>query len=296
MEREDRRTVASILEANTERVPVEELAARGRSHVRVISGQKTLELIEAVVNRTIARRAGEMAGEIADRDRRRIVEEANEQFQRVSRMQSEAEQLIEQQRGLIARKEGEIAELRRRLKAAAGSLKRRERRLENARTTIMSYDAEIERLAAQVRMDADVIGDLKTALKAASEAGRPAADLGALRDELVALLSERQAASSAQIEARFQSSMDQTLDKISRTLNAATARPIDSRIEATEALVARLFDRESEMESNLGALDVSVTTAEDGIAKSLERLRRLRGDFDEDVEDEGVEDEDRARA
>jgi hypothetical protein len=90
--------------------------------------------------------------------------------------------------------------------------------------------------------------------------------------------------------------MDQTLDKISRTLNAATARPIDSRIEATEALVARLFDRESEMESNLGALDVSVTTAEDGIAKSLERLRRLRGDFDEDVEDEGVEDEDRARA
>lgn len=281
MKSQDRANVASIIEQNTERVALGELAAKGRSHVRVISGTKALELIEAVVDRTIARRAGQVAAE----DRERIVAEANEQFHRVATIQAESEGLIEQQRELIANHVQRIGDLEQRYKDAVSASKRRERRLANARGTIMNYDAEIDRLAAQVRVDADVIRDLKDALQATTRGNT--ADIASLRDELATLLAERDASSTAQLEQRFEASMDRTLDKISRTLHSATARPVDNSVEATDALIGRIFDNDADMETNLGALDVTVSTAEDGIAKSLERLRRLRGGEDPSAGESG---------
>lgn len=110
----DRKRVVSVLEAHTRRVTLSELAARGKKHVRVISGEKALELIEAVVDETIVRRVGELA----DEDRDGIVRQANEQFQRLTRLQLAAEELvqkqgglIEKQAGLIQEQEGQITEL-----------------------------------------------------------------------------------------------------------------------------------------------------------------------------------------
>ena len=288
MRREDRKSVADVIESNTRRVSVDELVLRGKRHVRIISGSKALELVEAIVDATIARRAGELA----DIDRDRVVKEANEQFQRVSRIQAEAEGLIERQKELIAQQAQRAAELEARLNRASGPLKRRERRLANARQTILNYDGEIERLAAQVRTDARVIDDLRAALQDRAEeakrlqevlrdrAARPAEDgLTQLRDEfaeLKTLLRERETAGAADMQRQFRASLDETLDKVSRTIHAATARPEDRPIEATDALVSRIFDRAGEMDSNLERLDIEVSTTRADIHKSLARLKRLR--------------------
>jgi chromosome segregation ATPase len=297
MKHEDRQRVAEVIERNTQRVALGELAAAGKSHVRVISGERALELIEAVVDQAIARR-----GELADLDRGRIVAEANEQFQRVARIQADAEALVHQQKDLIAGQSARIAELEQRLQKANALLKRGQRRLDNARETILNYDVEIDRLAAQVKRDAGIVEELRSGLKERTAeaqglqdllrtfSGRGAADgiseLRATVEALVQKLGERDAAAAKQLEHRFEAGLDRTLEKISKTLHAATARPLDRPVEATDAMLARLFDRASDMESNLSRLDVEVSTAQTGIEESLARLKRLRAEaLEGDAED-----------
>jgi len=318
MKAEDKDRVTSILEENTRRVPIIELAAKGKSHVRVISGDKAMRLIEAVVNEAIARRSGEAIE--ADRDR--IVQEANEQFRRVAHIQAEAENLIATQKTLINGQTERIQYLEGKIRRVAASAGRREKRLANARETILNYDNEIERLALQVQRDAEAILELRDALiarteetgrlqgllaqlqdeiGAARERGAGTEELQAVRGEMAEMrafleslteqnaaasqgsietmlerLQERESTQTTQMESRFQQTMDTTLERITKTLHAATARPVDSPIEATDALVARIFDGDGEVDTNLGRLDVDVSTSQDGIAKSLERLRRMR--------------------
>jgi chromosome segregation ATPase len=307
MKQEDRHRVAEVIEQNTQRVALGELAAAGKSHVRVISAEKTLAIIEAIVGQTIARRAGELA----EVDRERVVKEANEQFQRVVRIQADAEALVQQQKELIAGQAARVAALEQGLRKAASVVKRHEKRLGNARETILSYDQEIERLAGQVRRDAELIEDLRKALEeragevqavrdllsglTAEGEARAAEGVAELRSELAEMksllktgaasetvetllsrLSEREAASTKQLEHRFEAGLQKTLDKVSRTLHAATARPVDRPVEATDAMLARIFDRADEMDSNLSRLEVEVTTTRAGIEDSLDRLKRLK--------------------
>lgn len=318
MKPEDRQRVAEVIEQNTERVALGDLAAKGRSHVRVISGEKTLAIIEAIVDRTISRRAGELA----DVDRDRVVKEANEQFQRVVRIQADAEALVEQQKEMIAGQAARVLGLEQALRKAASVSKRHEKRLGNARETILSYDQEIERLAGQVRRDADVIGQMKAGLEermaevaglrdllrtltAEVTANRDrgaagvAAELAEMKSVLKALdarpgaghetveallarLGEREAATTQQLERRFEAGLQKTLEKVSRTLHSATARPVDRPVEATDAMLARIFDRADEMDSNLSRLEVEVSTTRAGIEESLDRLKRLKDQALED--------------
>lgn len=312
MKPEDRLRVAEVIEKNTQRVALGELAAAGKSHVRVISAEKTLALIEAVVEKAIARRAGELA----DVDRERLVQEANEQFQRVVRIQADAEALAQQQKEMIASQAARMSVLEQAIRKAASVAKRHEKRLGNARETILSYDQEIERLGAQVRRDAEVIDDLRKgleeraaevqglrdllrALTAEAEA-RAKAGVSDLRSELIemksalraldakpgaapeaveailARLSEREAANTQQMERRFEAGLQKTLEKVSKTLQLATARPEDRPVEATDAMLARIFDRADEMDSNLSRLDVEISTTRAGIEDSLDRLKRLK--------------------
>ena len=307
MKQEDRHRVAEVIEQNTQRVALGELAAAGKSHVRVISAEKTLAIIEAIVGQTIARRAGELA----EVDRERVVKEANEQFQRVVRIQADAEALVQQQKELIAGQASRVAALEQGLRKAAAVVKRHEKRLGNARETILSYDQEIERLAGQVRRDADLIEDLRKALEEragevhglrellrglnAEGEARAGAGVAELRSELaemkallktgaanenvdalLARLSEREAASTQQMEHRFEKGLQKTLESVSKTLHLATARPVDRPVEATDAMLARIFDRADEMDSNLSRLEVEVTTTRAGIEDSLDRLKRLK--------------------
>jgi archaellum component FlaC len=306
MKPEDRRRVADVIEKNTQRVALGDLAAAGKSHVRVISGEKTLQLIEAIVDQTIARRAGELA----DVDRDRVVKEANEQFQRIVRIQADAEALAEQQREMIKTQAGRIAALEQAIRKSASVAKRYEKRLGNARETIISYDQEIERLAAQVQRDAGLIEDLRKAIEERAQEvhglrdllraltsdteQRAAAGVQELRSELaemkallragagesmdtlLARLGEREAASAERLEQRFEEGLRKTLDNVSKTLYRATERPLDRPVEATDAMLARIFDRADEMDSNLSRLDVEVSTAKATIEDSLDRLKRLK--------------------
>jgi len=261
MKKDDRHLVSSVIEQNTQRMTLEELAARGNRHVRVISGQKALELIEAIVDRTIARRAVEMA----DADRERIVKETDEQFRRISRIHSESEALIEQQKTHIQRQMKELQAHRQNQKELVGAVRRREKRLERARQTILSYDAEIDRLSRQLK-------ELQT------DEDR----LPALVETLLTRLGER----DAQAEERMHRSLEGTLDKVKKALHSATAKPVDSPVEATDVLVSKVFDEE--MDTNLGRLDVEVSTLE-GIADSLDRLRKMRASALEPDDEEATE-------
>ncbi len=318
MKREDKKRVTSILEQNAQRVPIVELAAKGKSHVRVISGEKAMQLLEAVVDDAISRRSNEAI----DADRDRIVGEANEQFKRVARIQAEAESLIDTQKQLIQGQDQRIRDLEGKVRRVAASAGRREKRLANARETILNYDQEIERLANKAQGDASLIaelrqalvartqevervqgllGDLRTEISSIRDGGAGRDELDAVRNDMAEMknflqslseqnaaasrdsidvmlsrLQERESSQSVELENRFAATMNSTLDRISKTLHRATAQPVDSPIEATDALVSRIFDGSMEMESNLARLDVDETTENDGISKSLDRLRRMR--------------------
>jgi chromosome segregation ATPase len=317
MQQEDRSRVADVIEKNTQRVALGELAAAGKSHVRVISAEKTLQLIEAIVDQTIARRAGQLA----EVDRERVVKEANEQFQRVARIQADQEALVQQQREMIAQQASRVLVLEQGLRKAASVVKKNEKRLANSRETILSYDQEIERLAAQVRRDAEVIEDLRKGIeeRAAEVKGlrdllhaltseaetRAAAGVTELRTELaemkaflkagapqgsvedlLARLGEREAAVSEQFERRFEAGLQKTLESVSKTLHLATGRPLDRPVEATDAMLARIFDRADEMDTNLSRLEVEVSTTKADIEGSLDRLKRLREQANGDGEAE----------
>lgn len=284
MQQSDRQRIEDVIKSNTEKVSVAELAKRNRS-VRVISGEKTLALIEAIVDRVIAQRSGEMAAG----ERAQIVKEAEERIRTASLLQNQTENLVNQLQTEVKKLRGQIKHLMERDKELVGALRRREKRLGRMRETIHSYDAEITRLAKQIQHDAKLIARLE-----AQEPAAPPAEVDSLRAEITELKSflvERDQKAGSELEGRFKENLDQTLDKISRTLEAATARPIDSHIEATDVLVAKVFDDEGEMDTNLGRLDVRVSSAEK-VSDTLDRLRRLRAkalDGDDEETSEGEE-------
>lgn len=371
MKREDRRNVASVIEANTERITLKELAAKGKSHVRVISGRKVMQLIQAVVDEAIAQQVGEVTKE----DRERIVQDATRRFQHVSRMHAETEALVRQQKDLLGRQQTQIKQLEktqatlgkqlaqeRRLSAErektarlhaetlegaqshlreTGERERRmtrairklDQRLQNSRLTIDNYDREIDRLAGQVQEDVTLIEELQEHVRerehelqrmhglmqalneevaAARARGTESETVSELRGELGEMksflksleereragdttavealferLHEKQAATKVEMESSFQARLDETLDHIGKALQAATAKPIDRRVEATDVVISKLFDDETDMESNLQSLDLKVSTAKQSILKSLERLKELRGsDPEEDPPEE----------
>lgn len=277
MKNNDRRRVSSVLERNTKRIPIEELAARGRRHVRVISGERALELLEAVVDDVIARRSGE----IAAADRERIVAEAETDFRRAASIHAEAQDLIEQQKAMIAELHRERDQLVQRDHELVGALRRREKRLQNMRQTILAYDGEIDRLA---KIAGEREGQVARLEKLLEELSRRDDDGG---ERLLQQLAARDQQSTAALEARFRNAMGETLEQIRRTLHSATSGPIDNPIEATDAMVAKIFDEAGEMDSNLGRLDVA-TSPSQGITDSLARLKAMRaralGEDDDDTD------------
>jgi enamine deaminase RidA (YjgF/YER057c/UK114 family) len=86
------------------------------------------------------------------------------------------------------------------------------------------------------------------------------------------------AVQSESLETNFKGALEQALDKITRTMERATARPIEMNGEATDVLVARMFDvPEHELSSNLDQLDVEQRRSKSGTAKSVGRLKAMNG-------------------
>lgn len=223
MNEEERKSVASVIEANSQRVTLRELAERGNRQFRVISKNTALQLIEAAVEDAIRRGTSDVVQ--ADQDR--IVAEAKDQFQRVSQVQAESEATIRQQAELIAEQQARIQQLEQieqqlksQIESHAGSdteweqtarhqaqalqqaqqhlqemtqreqkatraLTRLNRRLASARQTIASYEKETDQIAGQVKEDALLIEELRSQVhEREHELSRLKGLMEALRQEL----------------------------------------------------------------------------------------------------------------
>ncbi len=442
MRRQALESLKSAIEANTERRSIEQLQASGKRHVRVVSSQKVLQIIKAIVSDIVDREVGELsAGE-----RERIVGETKDQFDRVMKMQSEQDKVINEhkslaeeyrgkydeatkelshwrtaaeaasmlkvenerlqrfveegkgwkaeadraaklstenerlmqmvedtrsrgeereerlkaehrerieeinreQRDLIARVEGERGSLAGKQEAALQSNQERittleqrlsdeseakseykskleksenareqadaarsqadekaatvfeaakalEVKLEGARVTCENYDKELTRMGeerdalraelAQLRERAgesdavaqlrDQLADMQGYLQNIEEkSGSVNAET---LESLVDRMSERESANAVDFEDKINASLDSTLDKITKTMELATAKPIDVVVEATDVLVGKLFDYGADvMSSNMDELEIEETKTKSNIGGSLEALRALR--------------------
>jgi chromosome segregation ATPase len=115
------------------------------------------------------------------------------------------------------------------------------------------------------------IAEVKALMRRLVEQPNDGTDRAAL-DDLVAKLTAR----DHQLEGRFSEQLDQTLSEINRALRVATMGAVDVDGEATDILVDRIFDLESEMKTNLGFLAVEERASGNGIEGSLARLRKAR--------------------
>jgi hypothetical protein len=106
--------------------------------------------------------------------------------------------------------------------------------------------------------------------------------LATLHDELrqmralLAHLETSGGGTARDLESRFESAMAVLLDKVGRKLAAATAFPVDRRVEATDALLGKMLDDGSDMQSNLRDIEVTERKSDQSIQRSLDRLRKAR--------------------
>ena len=89
-------------------------------------------------------------------------------------------------------------------------------------------------------------------------------------------ITDRDASAAEDMEKRFRERMEETLSEVTRALSLATARPIDTTVEATDVLIERLFDHDDELGTNLDVLAVEELNGGQNIADNLERLRAAR--------------------
>jgi len=383
MKRQAVADLTNVIRANTERRSLEELAARGKRHFRVVSGDKVMKLIQAIVDDTIRRETGELVAQ----DRDRLVSETRQEFNRVLKIQTEQDAAIRRQRELAdyfreqaEKAEGRISELKaeieegrhrltlreseltacfeqerieltrdyeQKLTEIRERLDRSEIRLGNARETIEGYDREFERVTRELEVERDRLsaataagpesprardqavrvtiqalehevrtltrrlGATQRALASSrreltNRSGSPevAREVHELRelvteiaarppgidtDTLAALmdrLTDRDASAAEDMEKRFRERMEETLSDVTRALSLATARPIDTAVEATDVLIAQLFDHDDELGTNLDVLAVEELNGGQSIADNLERLRAARGQAVEDEDSE----------
>ena len=108
MQRKALDTLGAAIKANTERRTLDELKAQGKKHVRVVSGEKVLRIIQAIVGDIV----DSEVGEITQQDRSRIVKETQRRFDRVLKMQTEQEDRLAEMREDLAKADREAERLR----------------------------------------------------------------------------------------------------------------------------------------------------------------------------------------
>ncbi|HEX5137141.1 MAG TPA: hypothetical protein VFY93_09225 [Planctomycetota bacterium] len=122
MRRQALDNLRAAIEANTERRTLEQLKAQGKRSVRVVSGEKVMQIITAIVNDVVDREVGDAT----ERDRDRIVHETKSQFDRVLKIQADQEALLQEQRDIAT-------QYRDKLEAAQAEVERVRKQIEDLR-------------------------------------------------------------------------------------------------------------------------------------------------------------------
>src|SRR5436190_2939267 len=108
MSRDAVKGIGQAIKAHTTEKSIDDLRAEGKKRVRVVSSERVMEIIQAIVHDTI----NAEVGEITKRDRDRIVSDTQERFSRVLRMQQDLEQKADELRDSLRAAELERDRLR----------------------------------------------------------------------------------------------------------------------------------------------------------------------------------------
>ncbi|MHC4136647.1 MAG: hypothetical protein ACYS0K_16940 [Planctomycetota bacterium] len=173
--------------------------------------------------------------------------------------------------------------------------------LENAKGTVENAQREIKRLQGELAEAREKAGQTDAVAALQGQLAQMHQFLATLDERsggvdeatmtaLLEQLSQRETMSTQELEERFNASLDASLDKITKTMEAATAKPIDIVVEATDVLVDKLFDGDYAMTTNLDELEVDKRTSRKGIAGNLAALRKMRGSAGKKAEEKGGDD------
>jgi chromosome segregation ATPase len=248
--------IKAALDSSTTRRTVSDLVKSGTRTVRVISEAQVVRLIEVVVEDTLRESGG-----IDPADRDRVVAQAKSRFDELMRHQAEAEAERQRQAETILALQQCVAGLGREKEQLLAT----QRQLEQQRDAALLRGATpVERPAA-----ADVVDRTHEGL------ARLSGELAQVQQWLARL--EVVCSSSARdLDSRLEQSMQRLIDRFGREVASATARPVENRVEATDALLGKLLDDGSGLESNIQEIVVVERKSGHSIERSLERLRHTR--------------------
>ncbi len=255
--------IGRVIKANTIEKSIDELRAEGKKRVRVVSSERVMAIIQAIVDDTIASEVGE----ITKRDRDRIVSDTQDRFSRVLKMQQDLEQDVDDLRTSLRSSEVE----RERLRADKALL---ETQVESARRAGGGDDDAVARLGR----------DLARVREAVERAPREPATID---ETALSRVAEKLAARDSQTVRRIGTEFDD----LRARLDAANRDAAAARDAAMEKLLQRVKEEQREPDPQLAArLDREFRTMTDQIAKlreevgrrpaALEEVSRLHDSFD----------------
>lgn len=247
--------LSSVIKEHTERRTLDELAAQGKRTVRVVSGRKVFEIIEAIVDDTIRREAGE----IARKDRDRIVGETRQQFDRVMKMQAEQED-----------------EVRRHREAAAVERKRADDALRRVKELTERLDEERSTQAEREgRLLAEDQGRIEQAQLERRRVEQEREHFRAAAEEAIARATQTQKALE-KLEAALQAE---------KQYGAETTRERDELKDRLEAQREKLTDRVSKaeeaarnLEAELAGMRIRIPAAEAEVEAARRRADRAEAE------------------
>jgi hypothetical protein len=203
MRRQALDNLRAAIEANTERRTLEQLKAQGKRSVRVVSGEKVMQIITAIVNDVVDREVGDAS----DRDRDRIVQETKQQFDRVLKIQADQEALLQEQKD-IAR------QYRDKLELAQAEVERARKQIDEAR-------------AEEGEREAHLIAEHQERLRELNErhtaAAARAKSLEQEKDRLAQMLEEEKRR-AAEREERLAAEHDATVETLRKEQRDLVAR------------------------------------------------------------------------
>jgi len=155
MKRQGLSDLRAAIEANTQRRSLDDLKKQGKRHVRVVSGEKVMKIIQAIVNDIVDREVGQTTAE----HRERIAQRTKGEFDRVLKMQTDQDGLINQQKDTIEA-------LTSRLEKAVAKVDGARKELEGSRAELLGKELELKQQRARANEESERVIGVQEGLRA----------------------------------------------------------------------------------------------------------------------------------
>lgn len=169
------------------------------------------------------------------------------------------------------------------IEALRSRLHGRESELDRMKNLMETLDQELVQVRQQstkepesIQTLRDQLADVKHFLVGLKDQNNQVvgSDIEAMLERMI----QKESAVNTHLESRLDNKLDEAFTKIDKTLRSAVViRHVDGPVNATDVVISKIFDDEDEMESNLEALDIQTATTKKSISDSLDRLKQLRG-------------------